>query len=680
MERRKIKKLLIANRGEIALRVAKTCKALGIKVVAVYSPADANMPFVRFADESYPLEFNESKESYLNIPKLVEICKQANVDAVHPGYGFLSENHNFAKALLNANILFVGPSPESIFLMGDKVESRKKMLEAGVPVIPGYDGGNQDPDFLLERAREIGFPIMIKASAGGGGKGIRRVENPKDFKDNLQSVKREALNFFSNDTVFIEKFITTPRHIEVQILGDSKGNITHLYERDCSVQRKNQKVIEECPSVYLSDELKESIYKASILAGSSIGYENAGTVEFVVSEHDFFFLEMNTRLQVEHPVTEMVTGIDLVEAQIKITEGEALENILPSPIPLNGHAIELRICAEEGGDNPIPGIGKILHFQFPSDKETRLDSGVEKGSVVTPYYDSMISKLIVHGENRGRAILKAIKVLEQSSILGLPSNLSYLKSLISHERFIEGGVDTGFISNYTFSNQEVNLDKIAAISHLIHSIHLNKLESELFKKFRNWGNHNSGIAISTLTKPYKSLRNPYFISKAIIQEKEEYKILNKSFFVHCIEVRDLSFLLEINDGNNISHIELPLPKITNAQVQFEQESDIYFYTKSGRNIFLSHLSKMYKAEQIDYLSKDKSKADTLFRSPMPGKIVSLKVDKGTRLEEGEPLIVIEAMKMENIIYAPAKLIVKEIYFKEGDQVDSEAELLKVSYD
>ncbi|HRG75887.1 MAG TPA: acetyl-CoA carboxylase biotin carboxylase subunit, partial [Leptospiraceae bacterium] len=442
----KIKRLLIANRGEIAIRIIRTCKKLNIHSICIYSEADTDSAFVKLADEAYLIGPAPANESYLNIPKIVEICKKSNADAVHPGYGFLSEHPGFAKALKEAGITFIGPAVESIELMGDKIQSRVAMLKAGIPVVPGYDEDDQSDERLLAKAKKIGFPVMVKASAGGGGKGMRRVDREEDFIESLHSAKREAKNFFANDTVFIEKFVTNPRHIEFQVFGDKQGNAVHIFERDCSIQRRHQKIIEEAPAFNLDNALRKKMGEVAVQVVKSISYVGAGTVEFIVSDKgEFYFMEMNTRLQVEHPVTEMVTGIDLVELQIKIAEGESI-NIVPKL--LDKHSIEVRIYAEDPENNFLPSTGRILFLENPAGEGVRLDSGIEQGSEVTIYYDPMIAKLIVTANDRKTCIDNLISALDRFVLFGITTNISYLKTILSHEEFRNGNLNTGFIDKY----------------------------------------------------------------------------------------------------------------------------------------------------------------------------------------------------------------------------------------
>lgn len=441
-----IQKILIANRGEIAVRVIRTAKRMGIKTVAVYSDPDANSLFVRSADEAYPLGGTDARSSYLNVDKVIEASLTTGADAVHPGYGFLSENTTFAKKLEQNGIRFIGPKPHSIEAMGDKIGSRVLVAKNGVPVVPGYEGESQEMSVFKTEAAKIGYPIMAKASAGGGGKGMRRINTPEELEAGILSAKREAMSSFGDDRILLEKYIVNPRHVEFQIFGDSKGNIIHLHERDCSLQRRHQKVVEETPAPNFPSQLKSKMAEAAILAGKSVQYEGAGTVEFILGESgEFYFLEMNTRLQVEHPVTEMTTGLDLVEWQIRVCQGEPLPS-LETPAQ-KGHALEVRIYAEDPKEGFLPSIGKIHHLSFPTREDLRIDSGVVTGSEITMYYDPMIAKLIVWGEDRLTAIQRLVECLSETIVFGPKTNLQFLQKLVSTDEFAKGHVSTHFIAD-----------------------------------------------------------------------------------------------------------------------------------------------------------------------------------------------------------------------------------------
>ena len=448
-----INKILIANRGEIALRVMRTCKKLGISSVAIYSEADKNAPFVKYADESVLVGPAPSNKSYLNQEKIINESLRLGVDAIHPGYGFLSENAEFASKVLASGMVFIGPSASAIEIMGDKLSAKNAVMNYDIPMVPGLNSAVTDLNEAKESAEKIGFPILIKASAGGGGKGMRIVENKSEFESQMKRAVSEAENAFGNGAVFIEKYITEPRHIEIQVLADQHGNIIHLFERDCSIQRRHQKVIEEAPSVVLSDEMREKMGAAACDVAKACNYYGAGTVEFIYENDSFYFLEMNTRLQVEHPVTEMITGVDLVEEQINIAKGEVLSPSLKN-LKINGHAIELRVYAEDPLNNFLPDIGKIEVYNKPNGVGVRVDDAIEAGMDIPIFYDPMISKLIVHGKNRTDAINKMLKAIDQYDIVGVKTTLSFCKYAINHEDFRSGDFDTRFVK-LNFSDPSV---------------------------------------------------------------------------------------------------------------------------------------------------------------------------------------------------------------------------------
>ena len=442
------KKVLIANRGEIAVRIIRACRELGIHTVTVYSTADKHALHAKIADEAVCIGPAATKDSYLNAAAIIEACKMTGAEAVHPGFGFLSENADFAELCLKNNIVFIGPRPESIRMLGDKAAAKETMKAAGVPVIPGSDGAVPDMEAAKKLCKEIGCPLMVKASAGGGGRGIRLVEHPEDLEAAITAAKQEALNFFGNDEVYMEKFIVNPKHIEVQILADSYGNTVYLGERDCSMQRRNQKVLEEAPSPasFMNEELRAKMGKAACTAAKVCGYRNAGTIEFLVDKNgEFYFMEMNTRIQVEHPITEAVTGVDLVKQQLLIASGQRL-SIKQEDIKLTGHAIECRINAE----NPLldfrPSPGRIKSLFIPGGPGIRVDTAVYQGYEIPPYYDSMIGKLIVHGKNREEAIAKMTWALSEFIVDGVATNVDFQLKLIRRPEFLEGNYDNGFLN------------------------------------------------------------------------------------------------------------------------------------------------------------------------------------------------------------------------------------------
>jgi acetyl-CoA carboxylase, biotin carboxylase subunit len=456
-------KLLVANRGEIALRIIRACHELGIRTVAVFSDADRNAPHVRYADEAYPIGPPPARESYLVIEKLIDVAHRSGAEAVHPGYGFLAERGSFARACFDAGLVFVGPHARAIEVMGDKQTARETVKAAGVPVVPGTEPGLTD-DELLPAAREIGYPLLVKASAGGGGKGMRPVYEPERLPDALAAARREALAAFGDGTVYLEKMITEGRHIEIQILADVHGNVIHLGERECSLQRRHQKLIEEAPSFVVDEELRQKMGAVAVAAARSVDYVNAGTIEFLVDrEKNFYFLEMNTRVQVEHPVTELVTGVDIVQEQLRIARGRKLRH-RQEDIRIDGWAIECRINAEDPYNNYLPSTGTITTIRLPTGPGVRVDSGVYPGAEVTPYYDSMISKLVCFGETRGEAVLRMRRALEEYRIMGVKTNIPFHQHMMDSHRFLTGQFDTQFVEErFSMAEREAPDELEAAI-------------------------------------------------------------------------------------------------------------------------------------------------------------------------------------------------------------------------
>ena len=443
-----MKKILVANRGEIALRVMKSIQKMGIKTVAVYSEADRNAPHVKFADEAVCLGPAPSSESYLRADKILEFAKALNVDGIHPGYGFLSENADFAQKAEDQNITFIGPKPHAIRVMGNKLAAKETVKNYNIPMVPGIDEAITDVEKAKAIAKEIGFPILIKASAGGGGKGMRVVEEEKHLEEQMKRAISEAKSAFGDGSVFIEKYVTSPRHIEIQVLADTHGNVIHLFERECSVQRRHQKVIEEAPSAILTPELRDEMGKAAVNVAKSCDYVGAGTVEFLMDANlNFYFLEMNTRLQVEHPVTEWITGVDLVEQQIKIARGETL-SITQEDLKIHGHALELRVYAEDPTTNFMPSVGNLKRYRLPLGENIRVDNGFEEGMDIPIYYDPMLSKLVTYGDTREAAIQKMIEAIDHYEVEGVETTLSFGKFVCQHEAFRSGDFDTHFVKNY----------------------------------------------------------------------------------------------------------------------------------------------------------------------------------------------------------------------------------------
>ncbi len=462
-----MKKILIANRGEITLRIMRTCRQMGIKTVAVYSEADKNAPFVRFADEAVCIGPAPSKESYLKGEKIIEVAKSLNVDGIHPGYGFLSENSDFARKVKNAGIEFIGPTAEAMDLMGSKLAAKDTAQKNNIPLVPGTDGAISDLKEAKSISAKIGFPVLVKASAGGGGKGMRIVENESEFEDQMKRAMSEAESAFGDSSVFIEKFVNSPRHIEIQVLADKHGNVVYLFERECSIQRRHQKLVEEAPSSVLTPALRKAMGECAVNISKACGYVGAGTVEFLVDDKlNFYFLEMNTRLQVEHPVTEMITGLDLVAEQIKVARGEKL-SFTQNDLKINGHSIEVRVCAEDPENNFLPDMGRLDEYKIPSGPGVRVDDAFEEGMEIPIFYDPMIAKLIVHAPTREQAIEMMVRAIDEYHISGVETTLSFCSFAIQHEAFRSGKFDTNFIKHH-FNNEMLNgkdseLQEIAAM-------------------------------------------------------------------------------------------------------------------------------------------------------------------------------------------------------------------------
>ena len=479
------KKVLIANRGEIAVRIIKACQEMGIKTVAVYSEVDRHSPHVQIADESVNLGEPTPSESYLNIAKIIESAKNVNAEAIHPGYGFLAENPDFAKACADSGIKFIGPNPEVIRLMGDKIEAKKTIASANVPVIPGYPGIKQDITTLIKEGKKIGFPLLVKATAGGGGKGMRVVHEEAELEQSIESSKREAKSSFGNDSVFLEQYIDKPRHIEFQILADEHGHVIHLFERECSIQRRHQKIIEETPSPVMTKKLRDEMGTAAVAAAEAVGYTNAGTIEFMVDgKQNFYFMEMNTRLQVEHPITEATTGVDLAKWQLRIASGMEL-TFKQNDLVQRGHALECRIYAEDPSNGFLPSIGTLEKVELPIGPNIRNDTGVETNFHVSPYYDPMLAKLAVNSENREESINKMIWALSHYVVLGVTTNISFLKKVLEHPEFRKGNITTHFIDDYfrdwLVTKEGLPLDAIIALA-VYDSLHTQRQELVRYKE------------------------------------------------------------------------------------------------------------------------------------------------------------------------------------------------------
>lgn len=658
------RKILIANRGEIACRVIQTCKKLGIATVAVYSDADKDAQHVKRADEAVYIGQSPASKSYLLADKIIKVAKDTGAEAIHPGYGFLSENDEFAKACADHGIVFIGPPVSAILAMGLKATSKTLMEKAGVPLTPGYHGDNQDPLFLKEQADRIGYPVLIKASAGGGGKGMSLVEKGEDFLESLSSCKREALSSFGNDDVLIERYIVNPRHVEVQIFGDSFGQVVHLFERDCSVQRRHQKVIEEAPAPSISPEKLHQMRTAAINAACAVGYVGAGTVEFIVEQDGTaYFMEMNTRLQVEHPVTEMITGVDLVEWQIRVAYGEPLPKS-QDELSAHGHALEARIYAEIPEQGYLPATGKITHLSYPKPTDgVRIDGGIVAGDEISTFYDPMIAKLIVWGENRDEAIGKLRHALTQTHIDGLGNNIAFLERILRTDSFTKVKLDTNLIAReeaFLLSPSVCVDDELlmtAAFIWLLGELTSSTGQNDISK--------NSVWHKSSLWR----LNSPTTHTIKLCHQDTTYGVV----FTHTDDtwtasVGDTQAVLtgELLDDHTID-ITMDDKR---QKVAFSQSADTLtvFDGRFGANVV------KFSRPKADYGADDETDNGGL-TAPMPGVIVQVRVSAGQKVAKDEVLLTMEAMKIVYTIKAPTDGTVSQVYYQAGDQVKAGDELV-----
>ena len=637
-------KILIANRGEIACRIMKTAHKMGVKTVAIYSDADVSAKHVEMANEAYRVGPAAVAESYLKIDLIIEIALKSGAEAIHPGYGFLSENPEFVESVNAAGLRFIGPSAQAIRAMGLKDAAKILMEKAGVPVVPGYHGENQGSSFLAQQAKKIGYPVLIKARAGGGGKGMRKVEIPDQFLAALESAQRESLSAFGDAHCLIEKWITSPRHIEIQVFGDNFGNVIHLFERDCSLQRRHQKVIEEAPAPGMTPEMREAMGAAAIRCTKSVNYSGAGTVEFIVDCSDglhpdgFWFMEMNTRLQVEHPVTEMITGIDLVEWQLRIATGETLPQTQDS-LTINGHAFEARIYAEDVPSGFLPATGKLNYIALSN--TARVDSGIRAGDDITPWYDPMIAKIIVHGTTRNEALSKLRYAISESHIAGTKTNSNFLSALCNHAEFAKGNVDTGLIEN--------NLD-ILIVQHKTNQITW-ALTAILASDLLN-ATSLSGWHVWTPLE-----RSLLLSSDDNLQE----------CVVSCIQAGKYQILI----GSTVFLIEIEVIGSNLMRWRYENQVLLLHYSIAGNEITLFQAGGAERIEIVDNFLTDEentSHSDTLV-SPMPGVIKLVKAQTGSKVTKGEILLIVEAMKMEHTIISVRDGIIADVFASLNQQVE-----------
>ena len=661
-------KILIANRGEIACRVIATAHRLGVKTVSVFSDADAKSKHVQMADEAIHIGASPVAESYLQADRIIAAAIATGAQAIHPGYGFLSENPGFVHAVEKAGLVFIGPSVTAIEAMGLKDAAKALMIDAGVPVVPGYHGESQDPDKLAKEADDIGYPVLIKARAGGGGKGMRLVEKPADFKENLAAAQREGQSSFGDPVCLIEKYITQPRHIEVQVFGDNHGNVVHLFERDCSLQRRHQKVIEEAPAPDMPEAVREAMGKAAVEAAKAIGYSGAGTVEFIVDGSDglkedgFWFMEMNTRLQVEHPVSEAITGLDFVELQLRVASGEPLP-ITQADLMINGWSFEARVYAEDVPKGFLPAIGVIDHLTFPEGSEfaqgsIRVDSGIRQADEISPFYDPMIAKVIVHGPDRPAALKLLSMALEQTHVGGSVTNIEFLSALARHTGFVKGDVDTNLIARDLDSLTEQSKPPeawvaLAAISSLSLLPALSDKKSDPWDLLQGWRHWSPG-----------STEARFVVDDEVIVRN--VTALGQGKFV----VADEQSSIELT----VSHVGG-----TTYKYQTDNALETIELAEHGRSIFVFCDSRTFTFEKPDPLAGqgDSEQGGDNVIAPMPGMVTLVNAKAGQSVSEGDNLIVLEAMKMEHALQAPRDGVIAEVMAEAGDQVLDGALLLSM---
>ncbi len=656
------KKILIANRGEIACRVAATARRLGVKTVAVYSDADAGARHVHACDEAVRIGGPAPRDSYLQWQRILEAAKATGAEAVHPGYGFLSENEEFAQACADAGLVFIGPPPSAIQAMGLKAESKRLMEQAGVPLVPGYHGADQDPALLRREAQRIGYPVLIKASAGGGGKGMRAVHADEEFEAALASCKREAINSFGDDAVLIERYVQRPRHIEIQVFGDSHGDCVYLFERDCSVQRRHQKVLEEAPAPGMTAERRAEMGAAAVAAAKAVGYQGAGTVEFIAEQDGrFYFMEMNTRLQVEHPVTEAITGQDLVEWQLRVAAGEPLP-LQQHELRMHGHAIEARICAENPEGGFLPATGRLSVARWPGHAAfrtapVRIDSGVGEGDEISPFYDSMIAKLIVWGETREQALALLDASLRDTHIVGLHTNVAFLRRCAATASFARADLDTALIEREKaalFGQPGLPLAEAAAavVAHTL-------AEEAQTESADPWSRRDGWRLFGAAQRRFEL---------EVDGEHHQALLARHHHGSLSLTVRGETVALALRSASPERH-ELFLNERRVAVATYKVGEQVAVFGAQGSAL-------VTEVDVIAHAGEGGSEGGRL-TAPMPGKLVAFLAQAGDTVSKGQPLAVMEAMKMEHTITAPRDGVVAELLFAVGDQVDDGAELLRL---
>jgi 3-methylcrotonyl-CoA carboxylase alpha subunit len=650
-------RLLIANRGEISCRIARTAKRMGLFTIAVFSDADRDAQHVRVADEAIRIGPPQPKDSYLRINAIIEAARTARAQAVHPGYGFLSENADFAAACSEAELIFIGPSADIIRRMGSKAEAKSLMQAAGVPIVPGHHGEAQDPQTLAGAAARIGYPILIKASAGGGGRGMRLVQAADQFADALASAKREAAAAFGNDEVLLEKFIAHPRHIEVQILGDNHGNVISLFERECTLQRRHQKVVEEAPAIAMTPERRAEVSAAARAAAQAVGYRNAGTVEFIADTSQFYFIEMNTRLQVEHPVTEMILGLDLVELQLRVAAGEKLP-FGQDQTAATGHAIEARIYAEDPGKGFLPSTGLLRTWHEPSGAGIRVDSGFRAGDAVLPYYDALLAKLIVFGNDRPAALARLGEALGRFEIEGVTTNLAFLRALVSHPQVLRGDIDTGFIEREIGSllSGQRPFAALDAAGAVVAVLLRERAEAPQPVRYYSPWERTDGWTLSRSRKRALSFRYGEARQSTILWYGREGVRLENAGVTHPLTFSE----------RELGQFEVTLGDIMERHSAAWSGRDLELLTPRGR--LKLHWMDPFASEIGDIA------AEARIRSPMPGTVIRILAEPGTELAAGAPVLVLEAMKMEHTLRAPAPGRLVALNCAVGDFVQEGADL------
>ncbi|MBW0002161.1 MAG: acetyl/propionyl/methylcrotonyl-CoA carboxylase subunit alpha [Hyphomicrobiales bacterium] len=670
--------VLIANRGEIACRVIRTAKRIGLRTIAVYSAADAGAPHVHLADEAHLIGPPAAVESYLRADKIIEVALASQAAAIHPGYGFLSENAEFAEACAQAGIIFIGPPASAIRAMGLKDAAKALVEKAGVPVVPGYHGARQEPDFLRQKAYETGYPVLIKAIAGGGGKGMRRVDRQQDFDAALASAQREATSAFGDPRVLIEKYISSPRHIEMQVFADAHGHALHLFERDCSLQRRHQKVIEEAPAPGMTPEVRRAMGDAAVEAARAAGYVGAGTVEFIADGRGalrpdgFYFMEMNTRLQVEHPVTEAITGLDLVEWQLRVAGGEALA-LDQEDLLVDGHAVEARLYAEDPERSFLPSTGRLVALKLPSGEGVRVDSGVAEGGEVTPFYDPMIAKIIAHGGSRDQALERLSAALASTIVAGPKCNVAFLKALVDAEEFREGAVDTGFI--------ERNLETLGATPQPADPQAIAAGAAQLLRM--DYEKANPSLLVRGRLGSHEWLYDPWGSRKG-------FELAGRRHTVVPVETETGKTNIDLFFDDDGPHLLAPGQREEtwpdaewNASLRLAELGDgSGVVVRGSGKVFVICKGRQTSVALVDPLDVDLEHLDGdaggQVKSPMHGKLVALLVGKGDEVAKGQLLAVVEAMKMEHALTAPMAGVVSEVLAREGEQVSEGARLMTVT--